>query len=496
MIESANFMLDDSDVTALRNAISHLASIGYCETRVCERLGLSTLTELSWRALPIYREEQLLVHDALDTAIDLFFLQGTISTDELKQLFDDINRDVLIRAGLLFIDEKKCFARATLFPVGDQLVFSDHAWPKLPHPGCVNVTYDQVMYIGADSRWLAQTTVRQPMGSTLDLCTGSGVHALLASSHSQRVVAVDINPRATRCTHFNAQISGATNIEITVGDLFEPIGEEYFDLITTNPPFVPSPVNSLRYRDGGHSDEDVLRRIVVGLPQHLAPGGIAQIITELGERKDEPLSNRLRAWLDGAPMDILILRLREHSSTSFAIGHADGDDDYAAFLSSVHDWSNNLRKQGYTKIVSVILSFQWSDPTLGPPWIHIEESQPPHSSASTEVEAIFSAERLARQPNLYEMLEHSQMRRAGPIGLMEARVLGSKLRSNGQAQLLGKALSIFKWLNPVEQEILVLMEKPLVLPELLALTSKLKLPEESVLAAVNSLIRNRFIILA
>jgi len=73
MIESANFMLDDSDVTALRNAVSHLASIGYCETRVCERLGLSTLTELSWRALPIYREERLVVHDALDTAIDLFF---------------------------------------------------------------------------------------------------------------------------------------------------------------------------------------------------------------------------------------------------------------------------------------------------------------------------------------------------------------------------------------------------------------------------------------
>jgi len=48
MIESANFMLDDSDVTALRNPISHLASIGYCETRVCERLWLSTLTELGW----------------------------------------------------------------------------------------------------------------------------------------------------------------------------------------------------------------------------------------------------------------------------------------------------------------------------------------------------------------------------------------------------------------------------------------------------------------
>lgn len=495
MIESANFMVDDSDVTALRNAISHLASIGYCETRVCERLGLSNLTELSWRALPIYREERLVMHDELDSAINLFFLQGTILTDELKQLLADTDWDVLIRAGLLFIDDKKCFARATLFPVGNQLVFSDHAWPKLPHPGCVNVPYDQVMYIGADSRWLAQTTIRRPMGSTLDLCTGSGVHALLASSHSQRVVAVDINPRATRCTHFNAQISGAANIEIAIGDLYEPVGKEYFDLITANPPFVPSPVNSLMYRDGGHSGEDVLHRIVVGLPQHLAPGGIAQIITELGECKDEPLSDRLRVWLDGAPMDILILRLHEHSAASFAISHADGDDDYTAFLNSVHNWSNNLRKQGYTKIVSVILSFQWSDPTLGPTWTHIEESQPPHSNASTEIEAIFSAERLSRQPNLYEMLEHSQMRRADPIGLMEARVLGSELHSNAKVQLLGKALSIFKWLNPIEQEILMLMEKPLVLPELLALTSKLKLPEESVFVAISSLIRNRFIIL-
>jgi len=495
MIESATFLVDDSDVIALSNAVSHLASIGYCETRICERLGLSNLTEILWRALPIYREERLVMHDALDLAIDLFFLQGTISIDELKQLFDNADRDVLIRAGLLLIDEKKCFARATLYPVGDRLVFSDHAWPKLPHPGCINVPYDQVMYVGTDSRWLARTTMRRPMGSTLDLCTGSGVHALLASSHSQRVVAVDINPRATRCTHFNAQVSGVTNIEVAVGDLFEPVGGECFDLITANPPFVPSPVNSLRYRDGGHSGEDVLRRIVVGLPHHLAPVGIAQIVTELGEREDESLSDRLRVWLNGAPMDILILRLGENSATSYAIGHADSDDDYDAFLNSVHDWSNNLRKQGYTKIISVLLTFQWSNPTLGTPWTRIEESQPPNSDASAEVESMFLAERMARQPNLYEMIEKRQMHRTGHIGLMEARVLGSELRANAQAQLLGKALPIFKWLNPVEQEVLMLMEKPLTLPELLALTLEFDLPEDDVFAAVSSLIRSGFVIL-
>jgi Methyltransferase small domain len=247
-------------------------------------------------------------------------------------LFDKAYQDLLVRAGLLLIDEKGLArARASLFPVGDSLVFSDHAWPSLPHPGCVNVPYDQVMSVGTDSRWLARATVRQPVGAALDLCTGSGVHAILAASHSQRVLAVDINPRAARCTRFNIQASGATNVEVMVGNLYEPVGGELFDLITATPPFVPSPVDSLQFRDGGRSGEDVQRRIIAGLPHHLAPGGIAQIVTELGERGDEQLSDRLREWLGGAPMDIYILRLRENSATGYAIGHADGNDTFAPF---------------------------------------------------------------------------------------------------------------------------------------------------------------------
>jgi len=495
MIESATFLVDDSDVPLLRNIVSHLTSIGYCETCIRERLGLSDLTELLWRALPIYLEEQLAVRDALNSAIDLFFLQGTISTDELNQLFNKPEQEVLIRAGLLLINQEKCFARASLFPVGDHLIFSDHAWPKLPHPGFVNVPYDQLMSVGTDSRWLARATVRHPIGSTLDLCTGSGVQALLASSHSQQVVAVDINPRAARCTHFNAQASGATNIEIAVGDLFEPVHGKCFDLITANPPFVPSPVNSIGYRDGGHSGEDVLRRIVNGLPHHLSPGGISHIITDMGESENEPISDRLRVWLDGAPIDILILRLRAHSATNFAIGHADIDNDYAAFLNSVHDWASNLKTQGYTQIASVLLTFQWSNPTLGSPWTRVEESQPLHSDAGNELESMFFAERMVRQPNLYEMLECSQIRRAGPIGLMDARVLGSELYANTQAKLLGNMIPIPKLLNLVEKEVLVLIEKPLELSELLSLTQELNLRDETVLTAVISLIRSGFVIL-
>ena len=51
----------------------------------------------------------------------------------------------------------------------------------------------------------------------------------------------------------------------------------------------------------------------------------------MGESDDNPISHRFRVWLDGCPIDILILRLRMHSAANFAIGNADIDEDYAAF---------------------------------------------------------------------------------------------------------------------------------------------------------------------
>ena len=188
--------------------------------------------------------------------------------------------------------------------------FRIHVWHKLPHPGYATVPRDQVMFVGSDSRWLARATVRRPARAALDLCTGSGIQALLATPHSERVLAVDINHRAARSARFNATISGATNFEVAEGNLFEQASAtDRFDLITANPPFVSSPVDVLMFRDGGPSGEAILERIVQGLPLHLAAGGIAQIVTELGEREGEPIVQRVRQWLDGAPMDIHILRL-------------------------------------------------------------------------------------------------------------------------------------------------------------------------------------------
>ena len=375
--------------------------------------------------------------------------------------------------------------------MGDRLIFSDHAWPELPHPGHADVSRDHVMWIGLDSRHLARCTTRRPFRSALDLCTGSGVHALLASTHTERVLAVDINPRAVRCARFNAQVWGAGNVEVLDGDLFEAAGGERFDLITANPPFVPSPLDTLRFRDGGRSGEDVLQRIVAGLPQHLAAGGIAQIITELGERDDEPLVDRLREWLNGAPMDIHILRLNEHSAMKYAMGHAKGGD-YQAFLDSVDEWASNLRAQGYTRVVSLVVSFEWSE-ALGPPWERVDKSPPPRRAAGGEIDAAFLAERLTRHPDCPQALKQSRLCRAGPIALLDARVLGSDVRAKAKATLLGQALIIEHHLDPVEREILDRLEALAPMPELIGIFGGLGVDEPTVIAAARSLLRRRLI---
>src|SRR5271154_2487090 len=120
--EAASFLVDPADVPGLRDVVSRVSGVGYSENRVRERLGLEDLADLQWRALPIYRAERLASRDLLALAIDLLLLQGVLAADELGHLFDSSQRDVLVRAGLLAIDETGLArARASLFPVGDRL---------------------------------------------------------------------------------------------------------------------------------------------------------------------------------------------------------------------------------------------------------------------------------------------------------------------------------------------------------------------------------------
>jgi hypothetical protein len=156
------------------------ARTGYSETAVRERLGLADITDLKWKALPIYRQKRLAGRDAQAQAIELFFVAGR----DWRELGLPYFLSVIAR------------------------FFSDHAWHKLPHPGYASVPRDQVMLSAATAAgWRAQRCVGQLVPRSIS-APARAFKRLLRRLHSERVLAVDINHRAARCARFNATISG------------------------------------------------------------------------------------------------------------------------------------------------------------------------------------------------------------------------------------------------------------------------------------------------
>ncbi|MGW5125052.1 DUF7059 domain-containing protein [Streptomyces sp. NPDC004069] len=155
-----------------------------------------------------------------------------------------------------------------------------------------------VLGVGGASTTLAGITVRTPVGSALDLGTGSGIQALHAGRHATRVTATDVNPRALQITALTLALSGARAADLRQGSLFEPVhDDERFDLIVSNPPFVISPAARLTYRDGGMGGDDLCRTLVQQAGERLNEGGFAQFLANWQHVEGEDWQDRLRSWV-------------------------------------------------------------------------------------------------------------------------------------------------------------------------------------------------------
>ncbi len=130
-------------------------------------------------------------------------------------------------------------------------------------------------------------------GLALDLCTGSGCIAITLALErpGARVIATDLSAEALSLARENARALGAP-IELVHGDLYAPVPPELrFDVIVSNPPYVPSPeipglARELRHEpalalDGGGDGLAVARRVVAEAPAHLRPGGT--VVVEMHE---------------------------------------------------------------------------------------------------------------------------------------------------------------------------------------------------------------------
>lgn len=154
-----------------------------------------------------------------------------------------------------------------------------------------------VLGVGGASTTLAGITVRTPVGSALDLGTGSGIQALHAAQHAGRVTATDLNPRALHITRLTLALSGAPEADLRQGSLFEPVAGETFDLIVSNPPFVISPGARLTYRDGGMGGDDLCRTLVRQSAERLNDGGYCQLLANWQHVEGEDWRERISSWV-------------------------------------------------------------------------------------------------------------------------------------------------------------------------------------------------------
>ena len=129
--------------------------------------------------------------------------------------------------------------------------------------------------------------------SVLDLCTGSGCLAILASRNfpNAEIDAVDISKDALEVAAHNVAEYGLQHrLKLHRGDLFKPLGDKRYDLIISNPPYVDSEGMASLPRecraepklafDGGADGIDIVRRILDEAKHHLAPQG--GLLCEIG----------------------------------------------------------------------------------------------------------------------------------------------------------------------------------------------------------------------
>jgi release factor glutamine methyltransferase len=143
------------------------------------------------------------------------------------------------------------------------------------------VVFPGVLRPPSDAALLGGVMVRDGSGlrgrEALDLCSGSGILGLTAAKLGARATAIDLSRRAVLNARLNARLN-RLELEVLRGDLFAPVEGRSFDLIVSNPPYIPAPPGTstngaARAWDAGPDGRALLDPICDEAAAHLRPGG-------------------------------------------------------------------------------------------------------------------------------------------------------------------------------------------------------------------------------
>lgn len=227
----------------------------------------------------------------------LFNLRDSIARKDVVSVFGNVLTESLIISGLLQEDNDGISSSFMLTPFDDLIIL------------CDDVLHGGDAVFGRGPGTAALTALSPKKGDKcLDLGCGAGLVALNMGKIADTVVAIDINQRAIDFLIINQHINEIYNIEPKLGSWFEPIENELFDLILSQPPFVTSPdhIDACKFKYGGDFGYEFAYQIMKKVPCYLTNEGRASIIFELPFKRDKEILGSFNLNEDHGYQNLLI----------------------------------------------------------------------------------------------------------------------------------------------------------------------------------------------
>ena len=224
--------------------VSVMSAAGFDEATVCRTVKIEEIADLNSVEPDCLKDAP----ELLALFIRLFLFMDLVPRAEVERVLDRATVDSLLALDLLRIGEygaDRYYTPVFLYPVAGLIVASDRH--TSPDGSAFEPPADIVfpaIFVGT-LRFL-RVIPQSPAAEGLDLCSGSGVGALVLSKQVGHVIASDITTRAAHFARFNSRLNGCDNVEPVVGDLFSAVAGRTFDRITAHPPYMPT------FRPTGH----------------------------------------------------------------------------------------------------------------------------------------------------------------------------------------------------------------------------------------------------
>jgi SAM-dependent methyltransferase len=361
----------------------------------------------------------------LEILVQLFLLRQPVDFDDVQRAIKPTPLEDWVETGVLHVNGSFVTANVEMCPCRTLVVAAD--WPD--EPDC---DLHQVMGVAASSRTLAQATIRRHSRATLDVGTGSGFLALLATAHSEQVVAVDSNPRALRMTEFNAQLNGITNIDCLEGNLFDPVRGRQFDLIVCNPPFVIAPEQIYLHSHSGMPLDCLCETIVRAAPAFMREGGYCQLLCNWVQLAGEDWRGRLTSWFNGSGCDAWILHSHSEDAADYAFNRISNLTQHAEHLEKQFNaWMGYYERQRVEAIGFGLITMRRSNRSSN--WFRCDSWPEMVGACGDAIERGFAARDFLEAHSEDQALVEARVRRAPNIEWRQAHDvadLGSAVHSS------------------------------------------------------------------